>query len=907
MRRFIAYLVMMLTLVCALLFNTQAMLSNKVDAMEFDQGTQLVYSLSKRNIDDYDKDLYPNLGTSANLYDIDIEDKVMKRLKEAGVRDADVKIIQGKEHTNDGYQLKVTLAPLSDTDLSNVKRILAKSGELLIGAKNDTVFSQSQTGDNRIFADTVAEIVYVSNKAYPAINFYDANAYDKLKKTVTEAESSDSSDKKDNADDSSKKTESTIAYLWMNKTKQDTYAKAYGTNDTVVDDDTKGKVLAQVDLSNYNTEKHQVRIASDLDGKEFTPSSARAFVTMLNAADYGFNIRYLYENKVIAGFGINGLKKAYIVFGIVLAVLSILAVLLYGLSGLTSAVTLLFSVFVSFLLASLLGFEFSVSFLSGLAVIAFLSLLISGNYFERVKRELKKGSDLKKANRDGYNRAWFVSLDIAIISLATSIFSFLVSSGSLKTFFGVVMIGTVFTFVLTNYFDKWITYWLTNAENSHLRYFSLFRLNKERKTPAFVRKNAKSDKFVLVGVPVIIAALLAVMLPVRNTLNQGQSFFTNRGDYASDYTLNITFEHTDYAYAPLSSKQNYLLYLQGIGKLNGTDTSGFSVVSAEEKQSGTIESGFVYFPKTATVNVVEKKDSSNKTYFIHYFSVEIDRDLNLTYTANKSQISEVIKSAIMDQEVKIDTVDKPIAPKSSSHFKSNSLEVQSYVTHPTHINYNTNNFFLVVFLISVFGMIYVFLRYGLNLALTQLAFGTLLAGLGVALLCLLPIPYNSFTVFGVLLPVFLANVVCVPLLAINKETIKSRGLKKTVTIDQREEIMNEVSSQPLSYVLFALCSVLLCVLPFFLLSSDLLGLGISFILTFVLGIVLFWLFAYRFYFFLTTHITFRKLREKYEAHKEKVRLRKHEAKPVAASDGYIYVDQDISHETIIPGMNDFRR
>jgi hypothetical protein len=39
MRRFLAYVVMMITMLCAVVFNTQAVLENKIDAMEYGTGT----------------------------------------------------------------------------------------------------------------------------------------------------------------------------------------------------------------------------------------------------------------------------------------------------------------------------------------------------------------------------------------------------------------------------------------------------------------------------------------------------------------------------------------------------------------------------------------------------------------------------------------------------------------------------------------------------------------------------------------------------------------------------------------------------------------------------------------------------------------------------------------------------
>ena len=49
MRRFLAYIVMMVTLVFALIFNTQAVLDQKTDAMEYGSGTEMVFSLAERS------------------------------------------------------------------------------------------------------------------------------------------------------------------------------------------------------------------------------------------------------------------------------------------------------------------------------------------------------------------------------------------------------------------------------------------------------------------------------------------------------------------------------------------------------------------------------------------------------------------------------------------------------------------------------------------------------------------------------------------------------------------------------------------------------------------------------------------------------------------------------------------
>ena len=47
MRRFLAYIVMMLTVISTLVFNTQTIFESTTDAMEYGKSTQLTFSLTQ--------------------------------------------------------------------------------------------------------------------------------------------------------------------------------------------------------------------------------------------------------------------------------------------------------------------------------------------------------------------------------------------------------------------------------------------------------------------------------------------------------------------------------------------------------------------------------------------------------------------------------------------------------------------------------------------------------------------------------------------------------------------------------------------------------------------------------------------------------------------------------------------
>ncbi len=916
MRRFLAYIVMMLTVVCALVFNAQAVLDQKTDAMEYGSGTELYYSVTKRDSASYSEDAKLEENQFSDLQNIDIESAIMNRLDLAGVRNANVKIVKGNEETQEGYQLRISLSPLNESELGRVKEVVGITGSLSMGTiGDDTVMYASA---NQLFdysSDTFSKIVYNGTTPYPTIKVTKED-YDTLKekaKEASEAHKNDSSSSTseanryyadtESADDDSSSDDSTTVYLWTNKTKDDTYAKAFGTNDTIVQDEVKNKVIAKIDLNNYDSDTERISIVSDLEGNSFDISSARAFVNMLNGEDYGFDVEFLYQNTVPATFGTNskGLIASFIVLGVLLVVIIALLIIFYGFAGVTASLTLLASLLTSFFLFSVLGFEFSVAALVALAVLVCQSLLISLNYFERVKAEIGKKHDLEKANKEGYHKSFFGALDSSIVLLLVSLFSFLIAVGSYKTLFGVLMIGSIFTFVITNYVNKWTMYWLcNNIHDDGKNYFFGLRKKKERKPRVVVSDKKKFTPKLLSVLPIVLAVGLGVALPTSYALSDTNSFFNNRNDFSSGYTLNIMFQGDSQSYEKLSTKEIYLAYLEKIGTLANDESF---TMSDSKIGDGTV--GFTYDATTAFVNIVEKKDEEGNKYYNQYFTVNVDRDLNSVKTQNGSDVVSIITRTMESGAVEgVSGVTGDISFAGFGHYINDSLTVGCFATAPTNVTHNYTSMILLVFLLSCFAAVYLLFRYGfsLNIAMTVLANGSILSALGLLALVAFRIPFTSFTGFGLLAVVTLFDMLSVILLSGNREIIKERGIKKTATNEERADICNEVANR--SMLVTVPCSLFLVLfgIGIAFINTALIGLSISLILFSIFSLLLMYFYAVPLYYFFSTHISFKKIAESHEKWREKHGKKKEEVK---AQNGIVYVDQDGPHETIIPGVNDF--
>ncbi len=930
MRRILAYLVMMLTIVSCVIFNAQSVVENMSESMEYGSSTQLVYSIEKRDESLYDGDSYPTITASgtSDLDQIDIEELVMDRLDDVNVRDADVEIVNG-DSDNTGYQLKVTFSPISSTELDNVKMILGFNNNLSVCTVGDDYCMTADKGEF-FDLDDIADLEYNGTTPYPTLNIESDADFQLMKENAeaaatahandttsdsTESNSStvttspkmaddDTEDDTEDEEDSSS-DESSKLYLWMNKTSEDTYDKAYGTNDTVVVQEVLDKVVAVLDVANYDEDDLTLAITSDIDGSAFSISYARAFVAALNSDDYGFDIEYLYSNTVYATFGTSALATTYIIIGVALLLIAILMIIFFGLSGLTGTLTMVASVFASLWLVTSLGFEFSVGTICGLIVLALLSLFMSINYFAHVRQELKKDRGLDKANREGYHKAYFYSLDASAVVLIGSLLGFLCCTGHFKTFFGVLMIGTIFTWLITNYLNKWATYWLTKDGQSKAPVFGWNRSakekeNKERKYVSAEMKH--SSHKVWPAVSIVAAALVAIALPLAALFGgDGYSLFNSSGTFESSYTLNISFETSSQAYSSLSTSEDLLLYISNIGSYDDGSGNTYTAYDYDEDEiPDTIgDTDFIYYPDTAYVNQVEKSDEDGNTYYINYYTVDVSKNLSEVELATGISVVEQIENVMTDEYVNVDGT--YVYPGRYSLYIDDTLAVGSYLVTAGNFATSASNFIMLIYIIAILIAAYAFLRYGILVGITELGGGVLYSTLAVGLLAATRIPFNYFSGFGVFMGLFILSVAIIQLLGGNKYTLKENGIRRTADPLQREKICNETIQRQLSPTILWLVFSLILTIALYFINSSLFSLATISLISVCLILPLCLYVIAPFYYWLSTKISF----QRFHAWRERRREAKGIEKAKADKNGIVYADPDSPHETIVPGINDF--
>ena len=917
MRKFIAYIVMVVTAFAFIIFNSQKIFESVKNASEFGKGTELSFSISQREDSSYPAETFgDNYNNSIQkLNNINIKDEIMARVEAAGIRNAEINLVE-PDSNNEGGRLNIKFSPISDVEKENLKTIISKDGALTITTAGNYTY-KTQTKNEFFAKKSIASVAYNGTTPFISLSLKNTTDFDDLKSAATndgeeyspaEEEENHNEDEEHEKEEENKIDYKKKLFLWSNlvgsPTLNDTFNKALGLNEEKVDDKLANKLLAIIDVDDFSFDNKKIAITTDKDGNAFTIAKARALTSAINASDYGFNVEFLYENAINAGFGTSALTNTYLFFGLALLLLTIISIAFYGISGLTSSVTTIISLLVTVLMSNFIGFEFSIALICGLAVLSAFSTLLSINYFEHTKNFFKKGSPLEKASKDGYKNSFILSLDAFLILLFTSLFSFLIASSSFKTFFGVLMIGSIFTFIITMFLTKWFTYWLVKDKKDTLYpYFSLFKVKKELKVKKVITKKSNFKLLKpLIAVTSFIGLILSVSLPIQGAVRNKDAFYFSSSDsFATSYVLNVTFNEKLVKNAELVNEDDYINFISKVGSDSSYLTNGsFTCSDITSKEDTT----FKYDSSKTTFVIEEKKNEDDETYFIQYFSIAVNKDLT-TIDINGRSIAEIIDYSFLHDRIDIssnESINRFVYLNGDSNFDSTTFVSNCYSVSAVNLNKFSTNLILIMFLMNVFAFVYFLIRFGIVLSISQLSITSIFTALAFGLTSILSIPFTPYTGFAILSSIILLNLVIGAFATKFKQI--SKGLK-LVSLKE-EEKLNLVNDS--FYSIFETCSLtmltaLVLFIPFMIINSSLISLSLFGILL-ILAAILFVLTLFiPLFYVLLNKISLEKIKQFIKSKSKK----KNTVDLIKANNDVAYVDQDGPHETIIIGLNEFKR
>lgn len=858
MRRFWAFIVMLLTIVVALVFNVQTVYNRTNFGVDYRGGTEIVLRADQRTGSD-----------AVSLNEDDIANKVQERLDLAGARDAEVSVYIADDSgvgpyvnpDSDNENLPSATIRISLPSSATVANVLT-----LVEGNSPITFTDS--ADHELAGSTVFQdldpmsLKYNSTNPIPVFNISNTTAWDNFIDEVPASQS-------DDGNSSSAKT----VYVWQNKTEEDTYALAFGDN---ARDEVKAKVIATLTTNNFvaatQTENAYISVTSDADGNSFTIASARAYVNARNADDYGFDITYLYQNPITVSSLPYSRTTTMIVSLVSAAIVWAMLIVIYRFSGVLAGLTISLSLLFTWMLSNVLGFEFTPVMLLGLGMTLLLGVLIVVNYYERIKGEIKKGKTLEKANYDGYRKSFPLTVASSVFTFFLALMAFLLGQGETKIFCGVLVIGSFFDFIFVNYVTKWLVYWLTTssvfARGERAFGFGTGSRAVDKAEKRLEKRTVTADKiskksvlsFSILGV--IALACLGTFLGF-GLANGTASYYNYSGDYTGSTRLDISYVTTtdldqDHTFDDFAS---FLAYV--------SDEEGTAYYSSE--RTAYFTSADMVSDDSYTFNRVSIKDDDYNNAYRYYISVELKKEL-------PSEQYEALKNDFGSG------TDLNLIQSSYQKYTTVAMDTSSY----GKASYANHFFYLSIGLLPVFVFALVLIGYGLYAAIASLLGSSMVFGLGTLLFALFKLPFTSTSFFGVMAAVLLFGLL-VPVFFTYLREEKRDARIANPSIESRALMVNNararsywtVSLVSLVSVLFGIA--LICIKP-----GELLGAGLSLIfLTALDWYVLLYLLPYLYLFFVRL-IRLRPISDKAKARRE-ARLKESNAGP---------------HETIVPGIND---
>ena len=824
---------MVLSLSVMICFNIQAVYDSNNLSLEYDGGTEVVLNISKRD-------------GGIELNQSDIEEKFADRLDLSGATNYDLEVL-GTD------QVRISLAPDNTSEFDNIMRVVKSSGDFSFFTAEDYVID----GTDLFGDEDPLTLDYDGATPIVAWNVGDEQVYQDLLVQAQEVETE--------ADSDGETTTNTTVYVWQNyDADYDSYDLVYGDNYL---EDVAEKVISTVDLSNYDEDEGYITISTDDDGDAFTVSSARSFVNAFNADDYGFDVDYVYSNSIDATYPTSAMTNLLIGVGVSFLFMLIALVIEYGVTGLLSGLSVSVAALIQIMLMNFVGFAFTPVTIAAVVVSVLLGIFINTNYFQRVKNELTKGKTIEKANNEGYRKSFAVTAESCGLIFVISLFMFVIGTGMIDTFGGVLLIGSLTAFIFSNYLTKWMTYWMMSSSvfSKAGRTFGLSTQPKkfEKKLTSInyvsEKKTKKRSRGFIVATSIMILALLSGYLVVGLT-GGISSFYNTTGDYSDTYRLNISYK----TLRTVSDQKSY----------DSIDTAIADLCYSED-QDGDYSGHDVFFAEddivSYTYNRVETVETDYVETYTVYLSFEFADELSSEVT---DSISSYFAGGTYYDMVANDYFD--------------DTEVASYVSVAGDDEHNNFYFYLVLGLTLVFAAAFYLVAHGIYAALAVTAANSLTFGLALLILLLTGLTFNSTTMFAILVMESINSLAYITVFVRMRE-IKKDERRKYPDIEQRTDYLNQAiqyASLPINYLyLFSLIvGILLAIFG----GTNLMTFAILMIVLSIFGFFTTYFFGFSLYLKFADKIQIRNL---------KFNKKRFAKKPIV-------IDKNEPHETIIPGIND---
>lgn len=771
MRRFIAFIMLAVTILFGIGFSTPGMMKNSNLSLDFTSGREFVYTVENLNTDDDTTISKSQMNKLAN--------DLSSRLNDAGVTRYEIVIEEVANDVENAHnQIRVLVAQDYSDQYNHIKQLMSFNSSFTL-ATSDALESSGESeyaNNGNIFDGSTARVDFIGAEAYFVIPVKNLESLKILTEHASSLGATSSSDKESTADEAK-------LLLWSDFNPD---------TDTLEDSKKEGnkdiadRILCMFDPAslNFNGDKNTIAIKitnnstdSNSNAYALNAEKAKMYVNLFNAKNIDLKLTFLHDDFI------NPTAEAFITYGkpnllsnsrtLLALVCSLLLVVIsmvwfYRLQGINASLNVIITLFATFAIFNVIGMTFNASALIAIVVITLLSLASSIVYMENFKNEVYRGRTLKKANTEAHKRSFITLIDMHLLTFLLAGIAYFVGQGAIASLAVAVVIGSLISFLVNITIHRLMTWLITNDTSlqSKYSYFAIKKdlvpsLSDEEKQAYFGPfKNTnftKPAKRNLIATCVVMLACAAAMIGFGVSGNgvvnneSGQSF------------TRAYYEIHEYA-------DNKDVIVEGINYFQ-------EKIDIDELKNANV--------KVANIDTFNTTDDNDEKvyYYVVDFDGKVNGDNKVTINNVEMTINDYLSSLIVVDATEIDSMTLKDVRQTGTNPNIN-------VSQPS-----LSNILIVASVLVAVSAVYSLIRFGLARGLANLVVGVIVNFIPLGLFSLTRLEVTSATFISLIAVTIVNAIFAIIIGAKAKEVANDRKNTEISIIDNNTNALSLVAFQ----------------------------------------------------------------------------------------------------------------
>lgn len=417
MRRILAFIVLILTLLTTSLLSFPSLQANMIPGIEFKGGFEILYEIGPKEGSNTTVDLEDLVASAAET--------IVRRVDIAGVKNPQVAI----EGDN---RVRVTVAASTEEAALSIRELIESDADISFRDVNDT----DLTGGRQLLEDGGATLDYQDGKPVVSLRIADTDLFAQITGQISNYESGQNR-----------------IIIWLGfEPGVDSY-QASQSDPSIAE-----KIISDASVT------QTINSSSAVIEGSFTAAEAQKLANAIRAGTIDFELTPISVNTIGASYGATAFNASLLAGIIGLLAVTAFMLIIYRLSGLIASTTLLIFVVASIVIFNAMQGEFGPDTIAATVISIGMAVDSSIIFFERFKDEAYKGRNLRRAYEEGRSKSMSTIIDANLTTLIAALVLYIFGTRTVKGFATMLVVSIIVTMVIIVFLSEFLFSVLAKSE-----------------------------------------------------------------------------------------------------------------------------------------------------------------------------------------------------------------------------------------------------------------------------------------------------------------------------------------------------------------------------------------------------------------------------------------------------------